>query len=124
MAYDPRGRLISRTIGSEVTAYQYDGVGQLIKVTLPDASVVNYTYDAAHRLTAIGDTLGNRIAYTLNPMGNRIKEDIYDPNGVLTQTRTRVYDALNRLAQHLGAQNQSTAYQYDANGNLTTTTNP
>lgn len=124
VAYDSRGRLISRTVGGEVTAYQYDGVGQLIKVTLPDASVVNYTYDAAHRLTTISDTLGNRIAYTLDPMGNRIKEEVCDPNGVLTQTRSRVYDALNRLAQHLGAQNQSTAYQYDANGNLTATTNP
>lgn len=124
LAYDPRGRLISRAVGGEVTAYKYDGVGQLIKVILPDASVINYTYDAAHRLTGIGDALGNRIAYTLDLMGNRIKEDIYDPNGALTQTRSRIYNALNRLAQDIGAQNQSTAYQYDASGNLTGTTNP
>ena len=45
MTYDPRGRLLSRQMGTEVTRYAYDGVGQLTRVTLPDGSYLQYTYD-------------------------------------------------------------------------------
>ena len=58
-------------MGGEVTSYDYDPVGQLIKVTLPDGSYLNYGYDAARRLTEVSDNLGNRIVYTLDNAGNR-----------------------------------------------------
>src|SRR5262249_31754398 len=38
LAYDPRMRLVSRSVGGETTTYDYDRVGQLVKVTLPDGS--------------------------------------------------------------------------------------
>jgi len=97
LTYDLRQRLTSRRIGTETTAYQYDPAGQLTQVTLPDGCATVYTYDGAHRLTAISDRLGNRITYTLDPMGNRIQEDIHDPQGQLTRTLSRAYDALGRL---------------------------
>lgn len=124
LTYSPRGWLTSRNVGGEITSFQYDGVGQLLSVTLPDNSVINYTYDAAHRLTDIQEAAGNRIHYTLDLMGNRTREDVYNATNTLTQTRSRVFDALSRLAQSLGAQNQTTAYQYDANGNVTQITDP
>lgn len=124
LAYDPRGRLISRTVGNETTTYAYDGVGDLTQVTLPDGSTIAYTYDPAHRLTDIADSLGDHLHYTLDAMGNRTKEDAYDPANALAQTRSRVYDALNHLVQEIGAQNQVTAYSYDANGNRTAITDP
>ncbi|MES2538380.1 MAG: DUF6531 domain-containing protein [Pseudomonadota bacterium] len=106
MTYHPRGWLTSRTLSgagiTETTTYAYDGVGQLTQVNLPDASSINYTYDPAHRLTAIADSLGNRIGYTLDAMGNRTREQVIDPNGQLTRQITRVYDALNRLQQITG----------------------
>ena len=77
-------------------------MGQLKKATLPDNSSIEYTYDNAHRLTGMSDSMGNRIAYTLDAMGNRVKEEITDPNGVLSGKVTRVYDALNRLQQITG----------------------
>jgi YD repeat-containing protein len=104
ITYDWRGRLKTKTIGGEVTTYQYDGVGQLTKVTLPDSSYINYTYDAAHRLTDITDSLGNTIHYTLDAMGNSTKDETKDPLGTLSQQTTRVYDALNRLQTLTGAQ--------------------
>ena len=104
MTYHPRGWLTSRTVGGETTTYDYDGVGQLIKVTLPDASIVKYTYDGAHRLTQIQDGLGNKIVYTLDAMGNRTKEQAFDPGGALARVRQQVYDSLNRLHQTVGAQ--------------------
>ncbi|MCK6410782.1 MAG: RHS repeat protein, partial [Thauera sp.] len=71
LTYDPRQRLTSRSVGNELTSYQYDGVGQLTQVTLPDNSRLNYTWDPAHRLTGISDSLGNQVIYTLDAMGNR-----------------------------------------------------
>jgi len=119
LVYDARLRLTSRTVGSESTSYEYDGVGQLIKVTLPDGSFLSYTYDAAHRLTDITDALGNNIHYTLDAMGNRTQEQVRDPLGTLAQTRSRVYNSLNRLFQEIGAQSQTTQYGYDNQGNVT-----
>jgi len=124
LTYDVRGRLVSRDVGSEVTSYAYDAVGQLERVTLPGGSFLRYTYDPAHRLIAIADNVGNRIEYTLDAIGNRIKEDTLDPQGALAQTRSRVFDALNRLAQDIGAAGQTTSYGYDAQGNLTSVTDP
>ena len=131
--YDARQRLTSRTLGSAtelaanqglLTQYQYDSAGQLTQLIAPNRSVINYTYDTAHRLTQIADALGNKLTFTLDAMGNRLKHDLQDPNGVLTQTHRREYNALNRLAKDIGAQNQTTQYQYDNNGNLTQITDP
>ena len=124
LSYDPRGRITGKTVGSETTTYQYDGVGQLIQLTLPNGATLSYTYDAAHRLTGIADGLGNTISYTLDAMGNRTQEDVKDPSNQLSRTRSRAFDALNRLYQDIGAQNQTTTYAYDANGNLTGITDP
>jgi YD repeat-containing protein len=108
LSYLPRGWLIAKSVsaasgGSQLTSYQYDGVGQLKVVTLPDNSTISYTYDDAHRLTNIADSLGNSIVYTLDAMGNRINEQIKDPSGTLSRQITRIYDALNRLQQVTGA---------------------
>lgn len=123
MAYDARQRLISVDAGGELTQYAYDPAGLLSRTTLPDNAFLSYSYDAAHRLTGVEDGLGNRIGYTLDTMGNRINEDVYDPNQQLARARSRVYDALNRLQQDIGAApGRVSQYQYDAIGNPTVTT--
>jgi YD repeat-containing protein len=124
LVYDARLRLTSRTVGSETTSYDYDGVGQLIKITLPDGSFLSYSYDAAHRMTGMQDNLGNRIAYTLDAMGNRTQEQVFDPGNNLAQTRSRVFNNLNRLFQDLGAAAQVTEYAYDNQGNVTSVKDP
>ncbi len=124
LVYDARGRLTSRNTGGETTGYSYDGVGNLTQVTLPTGGSYIYTYDAAHRLTDITDNLGNRIHYTLDNAGNRTKEETFDSTGTVIQSHSRVFDALNRLWKDIGAVNQTTVYEYDANGNLTRITDP
>jgi YD repeat-containing protein len=124
LSYDARGRLLTKNVGTETTHYQYDAVGQMTRLTLPDGASLSATYDGAHRLTMVADGLGNQIQYTLDAMGNRTQEDIKDPSKQLSRTRRRAFDALNRLYQDIGAANQTTQYAYDANGNLTRATDP
>jgi YD repeat-containing protein len=108
LTYDPQLRLTSRTVGAgtaaaQTTTYAYDGVGQLVKVTAPDASFITYTYDAAHRLTDVSDGLGNTIHYTLDNSGNRVREEVKDASGNLSRQVIRTYDPLNRLQEVTGA---------------------
>jgi RHS repeat-associated protein len=150
MTYHPRGWLTSRAVANgtstETTTYTYDNVGQLTKVAMPDGSNMFYAYDAAHRLVGMSEQStgaaplangnliitaanlsGDRIAYTLDNMGNRIKEEHFDPTGVVQKQRTRVIDSLNRLQQDIGGTNptsQITQYSYDGNGNTLTSTDP
>jgi RHS repeat-associated protein len=126
-AYDARGRLTSRAVGSETTSIAYYPTGLLETVTLPDSSYLQYTYDSAHRLTEIADGAGNSIVYTLDAMGNRTAENAYDPSSVLSRAHSRVINTLNQLYQDVGSAGTSgvtTTYSYDVAGNLTTTAAP
>ncbi|WP_372720470.1 RHS repeat-associated core domain-containing protein [Immundisolibacter sp.] len=122
--YDARGRLKTRTVAGAVTAFDYDPAGNLTQVTWPDASHVAYGYDPAHRLTTITDSLGNRVTYTLDAAGNRLGETWSNPDGSPVRSHTRVFDALSRLQQDIGAAGQTTQYAYDAQGNLTSRIDP
>ncbi len=124
LAYDARGRLISRAAGTETTTYAYDAAGELLQITLPDSSYLAYSYDLAHRLVGVRDALGDSIVYTLDPVDNLLKAQVYDPSHNLVQTRSHVYDSLNRLSRDIGAQSQTTTYGYDNNGNRTSATDP
>ncbi len=133
MTYHARGWLQTRTVRANTngtpnasfdatTTLTYDNVGQVIRITQPDAAFIDYTYDDAHRLTAITDSLGNKINYTLDAAGNRTGEQTRDPSNVLTRTMGRVYNSLGRLHKLLNAQSAETVFTYDANGNQDTVT--
>ena len=129
MTYDVRGRLRARTVNAgnplaETTAFDYDAAGQLVKVTVPDGAAISYQYDAAHRLTEISDSIGNVKQYTLDAMGNRIKEDTFDPADRLRRTQRRVFDAFNRLYNEMGADGQKSTFGYDGNNNVKNSTDP
>ncbi|MCR5881400.1 RHS repeat protein [Rhizobacter sp. J219] len=100
--YDLRQRLLSTTVGGQTTNYQYDPVGQLKRVTLPDQSWIGYDYDDAHRQVAVYDHRGNRTDYTLDNAGNRIGEQTTDPSGALKRQLARTIDALGRVQQTTG----------------------
>ena len=53
------------------------------------------------------DGLGNKIVYTLDAMGDRVKEQAFDPGGQLARVRQQVFDSLNRLHQSVGAQSEA-----------------
>ncbi len=127
LKYDSRNRLIEQKAGGEITAYGYDGAGNLETLSLPDGTQISYTYDAAQRLTQVADSLGNSVTYTLDALGNRLSETTRDPNGMLAQNQTQTFDALGRLQKMIGGTqpaSQITQYQYDAQGNLKNITDP
>jgi RHS repeat-associated protein len=55
-AYSPAGRLITRTSGAATTSYRYDAVGNLVGVTLPTGTVIDYQVDGMAR--RIGKSVG------------------------------------------------------------------
>jgi RHS repeat-associated protein len=125
--YHPRGWLASRSSAGLTTTYEYKANGLISRITEPAGNYLNFTYDVASRLTAISDSAGNRIEYTLDALGNRTAERVYDPSNTLTQTRTRVFNTLNRLSQEIGAAgttNVTTTFGYDNNGNQTSIAAP
>ncbi|KAB8166921.1 RHS repeat protein, partial [Lysobacter maris] len=129
--YHPRGWMTARKVrGSDdnseaddrITAIAYLPTGLVSSVTLPDGSFTSYVYDAAHRLTDIVDADGNRLHYTLDNAGNRIKEEVLGENDALKRTLSRVYNQLGQLATQADAGANPTDFTYDANGNLETVT--
>ena len=127
LTYDLRQRLMTRQVGTEATMFDYYPTGLLQKATLPDSSFVQYTYDPAHRLTAITDGLGNKISYTLDAMGNRTAESAFDPFSVLSRTRSRAYNTMSQLTQEIGSAGTAavtTTFGYDTNGNQTSINAP
>ncbi|MEE9326713.1 MAG: RHS repeat-associated core domain-containing protein [Cocleimonas sp.] len=119
LTYHPRGWLTSISVNGRTTTLDYDAVGQLIKHTRPGGGFTAYTYDDAHRLTDITDSLGNTIHYTLDAAGNLLKEETKDGSGTLTRVSEQEYDQLSRVLLHISGVNHHTQrYQYDENNNL------
>jgi RHS repeat-associated protein len=48
-AYTASGELLSRTLGGQTTGYQYDELGNLLTVALPDGSKIEYLVDGRGR---------------------------------------------------------------------------
>ncbi len=89
----PDGKLVTYTYNAvnllatvkdwsaKVTTYTYDVANRLITTTLPNTVLVVNRYDNANRLTQIQQTrtttVLSRISYTVDPVGNRSKQDEY-----------------------------------------------
>ncbi|MEQ1560351.1 MAG: RHS repeat-associated core domain-containing protein [Methyloglobulus sp.] len=117
LTYNLRGQVISSQTGNELTTYTRDALGQVTKASAPDGNFIAFAYDDAHRLIKVSDQLDNHIDYTLDAVGNQVKQNVYDPSAVLTQTVSKKFDSNNRLAAIVGANGQSTLVNYDDNDN-------
>lgn len=98
-AYDPLGRLVDADYSTgESFEYQYDAVGNRKALTsttpLSGTLVTTYTYDAANRLTRVGDT-----TYT------------WDERGNLTHDGTFTY-TFNAAGRMVRAENVTTTLLY------------
>ncbi|MEQ1558070.1 MAG: RHS repeat-associated core domain-containing protein [Methyloglobulus sp.] len=122
--WNPRGWLDQRLEGQEKTVFTHDANGTLTKITFPGGESLNFTPDAAHRITEVKDALGNRIVYGLDAMDNVLTVDVYNAAGAKVKTESRDYDNLNRLFHAYGALKQATTFAHDGNGNVTAITDP
>jgi len=103
------------------TTYEYDGKGNITKVTAP--SPLNYetnrTYYGNGLLEMLTDARGNVTSFSYNPDGDLTQRT--EPNGRVT---TFEYDANGRLTKTIDALVNETVYTYDKNGQLKTITDP
>lgn len=127
-SYDARQRILTKALsghdGLKTIQLTYDLAGNLTKVTLPTGGYVQYFYDTSHHLTSILKSNNDKIVFTLDALGNRIHTKYYDADGTQLRDVQSSYNNLNQLHQEIGGAGQITAYAYDANGNLTTVTDP
>jgi YD repeat-containing protein len=127
--YTPRGwvQTITQTApggGSRVTGYGYDAAGNVTSTTtLPTGLSLTYTYDAAHYLRRVTDSLGNHIDYGYDLKGNRTQTYTYDTSGTLVRSVDLTFDARNHVNQ-INAGGSITQQIADALGNLTKVTDP
>jgi RHS repeat-associated protein len=140
--YDELGRMktvqATKLDGSDhsvsplTTTYQYDSVGNLTSMSLPDGVTTTYTFDDLNRLTnetvKKGTTTLRNYAYTLLSNGQRDFAMETDQSGVVTKIDW-TYDGLNRLTEERydvgndginGADDYVADYTYDLVGNRLT----
>lgn len=125
LEYGPRGWIVSAKVrgpdnGTEVddsiTRITYQPTGLIDTTILPDGSSTTFKYDLAQRLTAVVDSFGNSIQYTLDSAGRRTREVTKDADGVLKRTLTRVYNQLGQLQKELDSRGNAKKFSYDVSG--------
>ncbi|WP_432473623.1 RHS repeat-associated core domain-containing protein [Amphritea sp. HPY] len=129
LGYDALGQLTRYTVqaGTDAnteldaeTRLGYNRVGLLTTLTLPDGSGLNFEYDSARRLTAVENSLGERIEYTLDSMGNSTAVNVSGTDSALQLTLSRTFDELGRLLTQTGANvNETSQFSYNTNSSLT-----
>ena len=114
--YDLRGRLLSINRSGLTTTMTYQPTGVLASIRQPSGYQVDYTYDAAQRLTGWSDNRGAIGTYQLDAMGNRVNETVKDAQGVTAWQLARSINSLNRVASVTVGGATTTSYGYDTNG--------
>jgi RHS repeat-associated protein len=128
VGYDENSRPISNTTGAYRTSYtSYDDAGNVLTTTDPMGRVSTRTYDDAGRLSSQARPDQDPTTYTYDDDGLRLSET--SPSGDSTWTWTYTDDG--QVATKVDArgnapladpEDYTTSYEYDADGNLTSTT--
>ncbi len=138
--YDPALNLITKftDAAGNITSYEYDANGNIIKIIDALAGERSFTYDGRGLLLSFTDTAGNttNLEYDQNgnlkkatgPLGN-VNSFTYDAVGNIVASAAGVgtageisssftYDALNRLLTSTNGGGAVTKMRYDKEGNL------
>lgn len=137
-AYDGAGRRLEERrksvshdagVADSVTAYAYNGLNLVTRITNALGEVTDYSYDAAGRLAkvelptfldAVGTQVRERTAYVydgLNEVTSETRLGKDDSKTSDDRTTTRAYVA-GRLKSETDATLATWTYSYDANGNV------
>jgi RHS repeat-associated protein len=115
---------LSTTAGPLTTTLAYDATGNLVKTTLPDGAALTNSYDTAHRLTAVTDLFSQSVSLTLDANGDPTETNLLNSASTVERKHSGIFDALGRMLDDIRGVGQTTAYNYDANGNPLTVTDP
>lgn len=129
LEYDERGRLTSLAVDTasqtpSVTSIEYDAIGQVIKITFPDTTYLDYEYDDARRLVSVTNKLGEKIEYVRDDMGNATGIVTKLAGGSTRFSRSQDFDELGRLLRSIRVASSTTTLGYDRTDLLTTITDP
>lgn len=117
LSYNSRQWLTSIDVGGRVTGFLYDAAGNLVRVTNPTNTFIDYEYDSQKRVTAVEDSQGNRIEYSYDGSGNPIEKVIIDPLGQVKNSINSTYNNLTLLEKSQGNFGQKHEVSYDVSGN-------
>ncbi|MEZ4713145.1 MAG: RHS repeat-associated core domain-containing protein [Caldilineaceae bacterium] len=141
--YTANGELLTRTENGQTTTYDYDVMGNLMGVTLPDGTQITYLIDGQDRRIGkkVNGTLVQGFLYQdqLNPIaeldgsGNLVSRFIYGSRGHVPDYIIQGGNTYRIISDHLGSVrlvvNTQTGeivqqMDYDAFGNVFLDTNP
>jgi RHS repeat-associated protein len=142
-AFTRNGELTSKTVGSQVTSYSYDALGNLLHVALPSATAIDYVVDGENRRVGkkVGGTLSQGFLYQdalnvvaqLDGSGNLVARYVFGSKPNVPDYFTSSAGTFRILSDHLGSPrlivNTSTGsvveeIDYDEFGNVTNDTSP
>jgi RHS repeat-associated protein len=114
-AYDQAGSLITKTDkAGKTTAYEYDSLNRLTKVTDPLNQQTLYAYDSRDNLITLTDAKGQTTAFTYD-RNNRLTQETRP----LGQQTTYQYNQSEQLIRKTDAKGQRIEYGYDDSGRMT-----
>ncbi|MBN2383243.1 RHS repeat-associated core domain-containing protein [bacterium] len=134
--YTDNGELLTKTENGQTTSYTYDELGNLINVTLPDSTLIEYIIDATNRRIGkkVNSTLTRKFLYDsqIHPIAELDASDtivsLFGPgymikNGV---TYRLITDHLGSIRMVVNKDTGAIVQQmdYDEFGNVITDTNP
>jgi RHS repeat-associated protein len=113
------------TIQSSAGCSSYGGsTSHIDTILLPEGTLIDYDYDAYGNLSKITDSLGNSVNYSYDSAGNRLTEEIRDPQNMLQKSLSYQYDALGRMSKVTNPDTSYAQYGYDSLGNRTSVKDP
>lgn len=128
LTYDDVGCLKTYTIdpsgSAALTSIDYSAPGDVTKITRPNGSYLQYTYDNARRLTKIEDNSGAYVEYNRDNLGNATARRVKDSGGTIVFPQTATFDELGRLLRFIGASGQTWTHAYDKTDNRISVTDP
>ncbi len=101
------------------TYYEYDLVGNVLRVIDPEDNPTVYEYDLLDRMTYKRSAEGQEWGYEYDPMGNVTL--VTNPRDFQTAFE---YDRVYRLKKIIDAQGNITTFEYDDDGNLSDEIDP
>jgi len=112
--YDARGNLRTATDATGTVTFAYDAADRLTRVDYPGGTFLQFTLDAAGRRTRMIDHTGFVVNYTYDAAGRL--SGLRDGSNAVVVTYT--YDAAGRLSRKDHANGTFTTYDYDAVGRI------